>query len=94
MKELLSALANVKKRRHVIKDSYKSIFKSKYFDINSLIEQVDPLLEKNGLLLLQPIEDGKVVVSVIYHVDTEMSVKRNGITKLTPAKVRFCNYLL
>jgi hypothetical protein len=63
MKELLSALANVKKRSKRYQNSYKSIFKSKYFDINSLIEQVDPLLEKNGLLLLQPIEDGKVVVS-------------------------------
>jgi hypothetical protein len=40
--------------------------------INSLIEQVDPLLERTDLL--QPIEDGKVV-SVIYHVETEMSVK-------------------
>jgi hypothetical protein len=59
MKELLSALANVKRSRHVIKTATNPFFKSKYFDINSLIEQVDPLLEKNGLLLLQPIEDGK-----------------------------------
>jgi hypothetical protein len=75
MKELLSALANVKKEVGTLsKTATNPFFKSKYFDINSLIEQVDPLLEKNGLLLLQPIEDGKVV-SVIYHVDTEMSVK-------------------
>ena len=74
MKELLSALANVKKEVGTLsKTATNPFFKSKYFDINSLIEQIEPLMEKNGLLLLQPIEDGKVV-SVIYHIETEMSV--------------------
>jgi hypothetical protein len=74
MKELLSALANVKKEVGTLsKTATNPFFKSKYFDINGLIEQIEPLLEKNGLLLLQPIEGGKVV-SVIYHLETEMSV--------------------
>ena len=42
----------------ISKDSKNPFFKSKYFDINSLIAHVQPLLEENGLLLLQPIEDG------------------------------------
>jgi hypothetical protein len=46
MKELLSALANVKKEGTLSKTATNPFFKSKYFDINSLIEQVDPLLEK------------------------------------------------
>ena len=74
MKELLSALANVKKEVGTLsKTATNPFFKSKYFDINSLIEQIEPLMEKNGLLLLQPIEDGKVV-SIIYHIETEMSI--------------------
>lgn len=46
--------------------------KSYYFDINQLIEQLDPILEKHRLLLLQPIrvQEGKnLVVSRI--VDLE-----------------------
>ena len=74
MKELLSSLAKVKKEvGSLSKTATNPFFKSKYFDINSLIEQVDPLLEKNGLLLLQPILDGKVL-SIIYHVETEKMV--------------------
>ena len=74
MKELLSALANVKKEvGKLSKTETNPFFKSKYFDINSLIEQVEPLLDKNGLLLLQPILNG-VVTSEIYHVETAQKV--------------------
>lgn len=74
MKELLTALANVKKEvGKLSKTETNPFFKSKYFDINSLIEQVEPLLEKNGLLLLQPILNG-VVTSEIYHVETSQKV--------------------
>ena len=44
----------------ISKDSKNPFFKSKYFDINQLIEHVQPVLNKHGLVLLQPIEDGKV----------------------------------
>jgi len=74
MKELLKALGNVKKEvGKLSKTETNPFFKSKYFDINSLIEQVEPLLEKNNLLLLQPIENNKVT-SIIYHIDTEKFV--------------------
>ena len=74
MKELLTALSNVKKEvGKLSKTETNPFFKSKYFDINSLIEQVEPLLEKNGLLLLQPILNG-VVTSEIYHVETSQKV--------------------
>lgn len=35
------------------KDSTNPFFKSKYFDINSLLEQVKPVLNNHGLVLLQ-----------------------------------------
>jgi len=52
----------------ISKDSKNPFFKSKYFDINQLIEHVQPYLEKNGLLLLQPIIDNKVY-SVIRQIE-------------------------
>ena len=44
----------------ISKDTTNPFYKSKYFDINSLIGQLHPLLEKYNLVLLQPIHDNKV----------------------------------
>lgn len=49
----------------VSKDAKNPFFKSKYFDINSLIKQLQPLLKKNRLLLLQPIEEDMVYSKLI-----------------------------
>ena len=57
-KQLLSVQQEV---GAISKDSKNPFFKSKYFDINKLIEVVNPVLSKHGLVLLQPIEDNKVV---------------------------------
>lgn len=70
MKELLTALSKAKSEIGAIsKDSKNPFFKSKYFDINSLIEHVNPVLEKHGLLLLQPISGG-FVISKVYHIES------------------------
>ncbi|MBU1095870.1 MAG: hypothetical protein A2499_03680 [Stygiobacter sp. RIFOXYC12_FULL_38_8] len=39
----------------IAKDSTNPFFKSKYFDINKLIEEVKPVLNELGLILLQPL---------------------------------------
>ena len=52
----------------ISKDATNPFYKSKYFDINSLIGQLKPLLEKYKLLLLQPITDNQVR-SIIYDLD-------------------------
>ena len=49
----------------ISKDSKNPFFKSKYFDINQLIEHVQPVLNKYGLVLLQPIEGGSVSSIII-----------------------------
>ena len=49
----------------VVKNSTNPHFKNKYADINGLIETVEPVLLEYGLLLLQPIEDGKVSTLII-----------------------------
>jgi hypothetical protein len=63
---IYTKLAAVKKEIGAIsKDSTNPFFKSKYFDINGLLKHVEPLLEKNGLLLLQPIVKGEVFSEII-----------------------------
>ena len=47
------------------KNSKNPFFKSAYLDLNDLLNSVEPLLQKNGLVLLQPIV-GNSVQSVIY----------------------------
>ena len=70
MKQLLAALCEAKKEIGAItKDSKNPFFKSNYFDINKLIQQVEPILSKHRLVLLQPIANGQVLTQ-IFHVDT------------------------
>ena len=49
----------------ISKDSKNPFFNSKYFDINQLIEHVQPVLNKHGLVLLQPLMSGDVVSQLI-----------------------------
>ena len=49
----------------ISKDSTNPFFKSKYFDINGLLSHVEPILQKNGLICLQPIIDGSVVTKIV-----------------------------
>ena len=65
MLKILSALAEVKKEIGTMtKDLENPFYKSRYFDINQLLEHVEPLIAKNGLLLLQPIKKGWVVTEI------------------------------
>ena len=49
----------------ISKDASNPFYKSKYFDINSLINQLNPLLKKHKLLILQPIEEDCVYSKLI-----------------------------
>ncbi len=63
---LYTKLNEVKKEIGAIsKDSTNPFFKSKYFDINGLLKHTEPILQKNGLLLLQPIIKGEVFSEII-----------------------------
>ena len=56
----------------ISKDSTNPFYKSKYFDINSLLEHVESILFKHGLVILQPIEDNKVKTLIIDAFDGEL----------------------
>ena len=83
----------------ISKDSNNPFFKSKYFDINSLLMHVEPIIQKNGLLLLQPIQDN-LVKSIIYDTNgfsIESGINLTGITdpqKLGSAITYFRRYTL
>lgn len=69
-KKLLESKKEIGK---ISKDSTNPFFKSKYFDINSLLEHVEPILQKNGLLLLQPLKEG-FVSTEIYDAESGESI--------------------
>lgn len=72
----------------ISKDSTNPFFKSKYFDINALLEHVEPILQKHGLLLLQPIL-GDAVISEIIDIETGEKVESEvGLTALTDPQKR------
>lgn len=73
-KTIYSRLYEAKKEiGKISKDSTNPFYKSKYFDINQLLEHVEPILQKHGLLLLQPIEN-ETVISTIIDVETEKTL--------------------
>ncbi len=49
----------------IAKDKTNPHYKSSYADINTMLEDVKPILHKHGLLLLQPIIQGNVVSQII-----------------------------
>lgn len=53
----------------VAKNAKNPHFKNTYADINALIEAVEPILLENGLVLLQPIREGRQFTE-IHDVDT------------------------
>lgn len=62
MKKLLAAMAEI---QPITKDKVNPHFRSRYADINTMLADVKPILQKHGLILLQPIEDGQVITRII-----------------------------
>lgn len=60
----------------ISKDSENPFFKSKYFDINALLAQVKPILNKHGIVLLQGINavEGKNGLNTVL-VDSDSKEK-------------------
>jgi hypothetical protein len=49
----------------IVKDKVNPHFKNNYADINSILAEVKPALHKQGLFIVQPIEEGKVITRII-----------------------------
>jgi hypothetical protein len=74
--KLLNAKKSIGKVKKTMRNGH---FKSTYADINSLLEVVEPVLLENGLLLLQPIINNKVITQII---DVETGEKIESIIEL------------
>lgn len=59
----------------VSKESENPFFNSKYMDINTLLEAVDPLFEKEKLLLIQPTEGDCIRTMIIDIEDPESCIQ-------------------
>jgi hypothetical protein len=79
MQNLYQALSKVKKEMVAIKKtSDNPYFKSKYANLEAHLDMIEPLLEKHGLLLLQPpiAQDGTTAVrTLVVHVDSGESLE-------------------
>ncbi len=74
--KLLKAKKQIGKVKKTMRNSH---FKNTYADINNLLEVVEPVLLENGLLLLQPVINNKVITQII---DAETGEKIESILEL------------
>jgi len=58
----------------VAKNAKNPHFKNTYADLNALIEAVEPILSEKGLVLLQPIKEGRVF-TLIYDIESGEQVE-------------------
>ena len=70
----------------ITKDSDNPFYKSKYFDINKLIEVVKPVLSKHGLVVLQPLTHIVAGDQILPAITTTIIDAESGekITSTTP----------
>lgn len=90
--ELYKKIDQVKNEIGVMTKSLQNPFyKSQYFDINALIEHVEPLLRANGLLLTQPIVNGCVVSRIMDLESGEVDESSLPLPAITdPQKMGSC----
>jgi len=64
--KLYAKIHEAKKEIGIVKKNAKNPhFKNTYADLNALLEAVEPILLEKGLILLQPIKDGKVFTQIV-----------------------------
>lgn len=65
MKELLSKISEVKSEIGTLsKNASNPFFKSKYLDLGEILSNLEPILQKHKLLLLQPVLDNSVSTEI------------------------------
>lgn len=85
MQKLAAKLLEVQKEVGAIKkDATNPFFKSKYADINSFIDVVKPILNKHGVVLLQPLgcKDGASPLLFTILIDAETGEEFSYFTNI------------
>lgn len=86
--KLLPAILKAKKEMGALyKNSNNPHFKNDFADLNTHIEVVEPALESNGLLILQPpvantLTGDNLVVTRIYHTESGQFVESSLVLKV------------
>lgn len=84
----------------IAKNSKNPFFKSKYFDINKILEVIEPILQRHEILLLQPLKDGIVTTRLVTKdgkdsIESSMELpKLNDPQKIGSAITYFRRYTL
>ena len=80
--KIYAKIHEAKKEIGIVKKNAKNPhFKNTYADLNALIEAVEPILLEKGLILLQPIKEGKVYTQII---DIDNGEMIESFIELTP----------
>jgi hypothetical protein len=80
--KIYAKIHEAKKEIGIVKKNAKNPhFKNTYADLNALIEAVEPILLEKGLILLQPIKEGKVFTQII---DIDNGEMIESFIELTP----------
>lgn len=83
MKQIIEALIKAQGEfPAIVKDSVNPHFKNRYASLDGVLETVNPVLRKNGLVLIQTAE-GDGLRTTLYHSSGE---KLEGVQTLHPAK--------
>lgn len=67
----------------ISKDSTNPFFKSKYFDINKLLETIKPVLNEMKIVILQPLShiDGRPALrTILFDVESKTNLSNDAIT--------------
>jgi len=77
-------LAFQKEVSAIKKDMENPYFKSQYFDVNAVIESIKPILNKVGLVVLQPLTliDGKTAIKTIL-LDSDTGAEYSEVSPIT-----------
>lgn len=76
-----------KEIKPIVKDATNPHFKNKYFDINTLLAEVKPILNKHGLVLTQALThiEGKMALqTIIVTSDTPLGAVRDVLSYVCP----------
>ena len=79
MKQIIEAILKFQNEcPKVTKDASNPFFKSKYADLTAIWETIQPILAKNGLIVVQPVVDN-CVETTVYHLSGEFITSKMPI---------------
>ena len=78
----------------VVKNAKNPHFNKTYADINAIVDAVEPILNKNGLMLIQPIEEGVVKTKIVNvesgeTIESSMPLSMNGTPQAMGSQITY-----